>query len=301
MKLPLTLAITLTTISHGIVFKDESAFDPNRFLNFSTVPTANPNFEFRDFDLSAVGWINDKAVTLISPKYILYAAHFRNGAGTTVSFMSPTGVLVTSEILINHPALIAISGSVSDLQLAELKTPITFDLGITPMAYFDNPTNIPDAEYYHQNNQLLIGGAKQRFGTAVGDFAGNSPLDPGGNGRGNGSGYLWGVFTDERNSATTATTVGGDSGGPTMAIIGGQLALTGIHYSAVSGTYRGEPFRQTDDSFVPHQPFIDQINAVMAKDGYSMMKFSDSIPEPKPSLILSITAIVLFVFYRKRP
>ncbi|MEM6911229.1 MAG: hypothetical protein AAF555_06555 [Verrucomicrobiota bacterium] len=252
------------------------SYDMERHARFASgypdAPLANGSeaFLLAGHDLSGVGWNAanpSQSVALLSPQHFVGANHFRIGIGATVHFLTPEGLL-TSETVNAITHIKNGEGENTDLYIGHLLQPVE---GATPFAV----TNLTELQLVGETAYLY--GKTARVGTstitAFQDF-GADPLT-------SGAGIQeTRTFTTSYNSlggaGDDARLESGDSGSPTFVIQEGQLALAGTHTAILES---GNLTTSYDSSV---GSYLDQIQATLALDGYSLTV----IPEPSTSLLL---------------
>ena len=90
---------------------------------------------------------------------------------------------------------------------------------------------------------------------------------------------------------------GGDSGGPSFVVVGGQLALVGIHWFKYSGDTdpNSEP-TGSGDTYVSR--YITEIDALMKPSGEQLTVVA--VPEPSAILLLAIGLPGVGLILRRR-
>jgi len=285
-------------MAQGVLLRDASTFDENRFTGFPSAPVPNPNFLHANVRLTGVGYRvggEARAITLVSPKHFVYARHFSLGTTTPLRFIAPDGTIIERFIAQNHNILNN-AGQATDLRLGELAIPIPEDSGVIRQPYLNNPGPFNEGTFYNipPNNQLIIIGRDAQGGSEI---TGKEVLlgsDTSLNGIDNwpgGSGFnAMRVFIYDYLVSTGANTDArfevGDSGGPTLVNVGGEGAVVGIHSFFQTASAGGSPalFRG-NDTFVAHPPYVTQMNTIMEADGYHM---SEAHPD-STTLTLTIT------------
>lgn len=238
------------------------------------------SFVLAGYDLSGVGWqtaSNDFALTLISPRHALTAAHVAPGVGASVSFLGTDGIVRSHTVA--QVTTLTFGGVASDAALVRLTTTVETawikayaGLGLaTASAYVGLPVAM-----YGANGRV---GLNTVAGLQAFDLM---PFSPG-PGVPSGNGVTDSVisYTTFENVPGEAQGQGGDSGSPTFVrMANGDLALLGVH-SAIGITQSG--VQVTIDS-VPLLASQSQINALLAADGYGPWAYYTggvaAIPEP---------------------
>jgi hypothetical protein len=283
------LFVAMTASANAITVVGNA--DPTRFLDFQSSPTINPNFIFSDVDLSGVGWADNRTVTLVSPQHFVYANHYQRPVGTIVRFVAADGTVVERTIVRNvSPIPTRPNDPFSDLAVGVLSAPIHRSTGIVPQPYLNNPTTTPDRDWYSLPAQgnLIVFGKNQQAGTGTNIMPGNvSATNVGGQ-------WVDGVFESvymTRNNewegyyahyldlstapAGSAITRPGDSGAPTLAVVGDRAAIVSIHGS--SSSFDG--IQRMSGTHVPSPVAIASLNALMARSGYHMTEVHPAVGE----------------------
>jgi len=256
------------------------------FAGGPIVTNTDPDFTLAGYDLSGVGWqtaASSFAVTLISPRHALTAAHVAPGIGSSVTFLGQDGVL--RSYTVSAVTNLSFNGRSSDAVLIQLSTAVDstqitsyFGLGLASASAYDN---LPVTLY----------GSGGRVGLNTIEGVGAFDLLPFSTGPGvpSGDGNIDSVigYTDYDSSTGESQGQGGDSGSPTFArMSNGDLALVGIH-SAI-GTVSGTQI--TIDS-MPLLASQTQINSLLSADGYGPWNYYTGgvvapIPEPSATATL---------------
>ena len=304
----LAAAIVLTALpvaAGAAVFAAPNAVTQNRFLPGGA---ANPAFVISGFEangqLSGVAVdtngntdIPDGAV-LISPQHYLTAAHFftetpsfRGIDGVVRSYGSGTRITLNNTFRPGSPP--------ADLIIGRLATPVPAS-EVRPLAIIDAVSDVneylgTDVFVLGQNNQAglnriddtaAIGyvpdpppGFNQAF---VAGFDFDTPTNGGTNGRGG----------DEAGVSP------GDSGNPVLANINGELGVIGVNYliadPSADPNDPNAPFNFASNYFsLPSlaAAYLDQIQSVLAADGYSARVIV--VPEPASAALLVMAGVGL--------
>jgi hypothetical protein len=278
------LFLLLVRPAHALQLRGYDAERHDRFTGFPGAPVISTTFIHQDVDLTGVGWRvggdQPRSLTLISPKYFLAARHYRPGIGNTIRFVASDGTVRNYTVAARHDILNDDSEP-TDLSLCELTQAVGAADGVRFQTYLNLPTE--GAYLSPPYNQLIVLGKRARGGngiaSAINDFFGT----PFTSGAGiNDTRSLQFVYQSAGGGIDDAYVEVGDSGSPSLVNIGGRGAVVGIHTAVVSASATVTSI----DSFVPHPPYISQINAIMASDGYHM---SQALPS---SLALALEPVV---------
>jgi hypothetical protein len=263
---PVAAALTI----HGYTPATAGQYD--RFDN-------DPTFIGSAFDWSGVGRTSgDRWGVLISPSFVLSAAHYPPALGDTIRFYAsndPGGAsetrLINSNVTITDTGI----GVGSDLLLTRLSSPVA---GIATYAIGNPASSLVGEELFvwGQSNKadpLLNTRLGRNEVTEVAPAFSDTKLV------GTGDVFTYDFNTTSGLGADEAKVVTGDSGGPSF-IVGpdGKLALVGIHwfeYSAdpkVPGSLGG-----SGDTLVTS--FIEELNSAMSNMG-SLERVTVAVPEP---------------------
>ena len=222
-------------------------YDPaihDRFFDFQGDPVPNPDFIFAHHDLSGIAWrLNYRNLpVLISPQHFIFASHVGIRLNTAIRFMNRHGE-VKSFLTVE---LFPIPGS--DLKIGKLDRPVTFE---DEIAYYPILSYIAEA---HAGREVLFfkkemqGGRSWTTGLVLTNGVPRSvQVNP--------------HFLPGEGASDGAFAVAGDSGNPSFVEYEGRLALVGIH---------------TDDGVDQLvSPFVDEINAILADDGFALGTIMD--------------------------
>lgn len=236
--------------------------------------------------------------TMISPSFFVSATHYHPGNGSSITFFEnndPSGPSHTYTVQSGVGMTIdgTPMGLPSDLWLGKLTSPISPSDNISTYSILSLPTEndylgLPIYVYgkphwVGRNNITVIDDAEEKNNldivikktrAMVYEYNDPPPVSIGGD-----EAYLH----------------GGDSGGPSFTVFGGQLALLGTHYfnsdqtntdpPAVDGDYSG-------DSFIPY--YINQLNARMLQlDPNTTEQVSVLIPEPAGLVLIGLAGLCL--------
>jgi hypothetical protein len=308
-------ALSASTVSAGVIvgYDTSTLASHNTYDNYSSgffstspVRNTNPAFVGAGLDLTGIGYMADnglQAVTLISPQYFIMAAHFPPTTNQ-VKFVSASNQVRTytiqSTAVLNTTTF---NGSTvnqpSDLLIGRLSSPIPAadGIGFLPVAIDPGvdliggpipPTtafsSLPLMAHGHNDayiNPFAMNGTSPHLGLNVLDRGPMLSSDNLGNV----------VIGYDFNPAMPGEfhAIEGDSGGPSLARIGGQAALAGLHYDLLAGN-------TSIDTLVAY--YINQMNAFMAPD--SMHVTVAPIPEPNTLTLLSVGAAIGWMRRRAR-
>jgi hypothetical protein len=213
---------------------------------------ADKDFIGQPYDWSGVGLSSGgNWATMISPTYFLSANHYHPAAGSTVTFYTGNSTSSTSftYTVDNFYYQTTDLGNGSDLCLQRFTTPV--DASIAKYSVLSLPN---DAAYLGVTNWTY--GKTNRVGKNNIDAVENLNLVS----------YGYGItrvmyFDYDATGGQgpdEAYLEGGDSGGPSFAVVNNSLALLGIHFVNDGPVYDGAP---SGDSFVPF--YVSQLNAQM--------------------------------------
>ena len=226
---------------------------------------ADKAFVGAPFDWSGVGRSSNGAwVTMISPTYFVSANHYHPGAGDVITFHEdnradgPTHTYVVAADAYDT----SYGGQSSDLWLGKLTAPLDPSHRI---ATYPVLTLAGDARYI--DLPIMAYGAPNRVGTGrIGAVVDDFEI-----GRTRTLRWWFHAAEGTGTGAGDCHLIGGDSGGPSFAVVRGRLALVGIHFTTndTNGVYDPEDslpygFGWSGDSFVPF--YLDQLDAQMGSE-----------------------------------
>lgn len=288
------LMIGFGPVAKALVVFDYSASANERFQGgtFASNPAANSSFFLSSYDFSGVGWQTGStsfAVTMVSPQHFLAAAHAAPGTGASVSFLGSDGTVRNYTVGSTTPIYFS-DGVASDLVVGTLTSAVASQVTYYPSIYLGSNLS----NYVGIN--LAVYGAGGRVGmNSIAGF-GTADFNPH-------DGVTDNLFAVMNYDATTGGTQaapaaaqgeGGDSSSPSFALVGGNLAVVGIH-SAINGN---PPPQQTYDTFVPG--YIGAIDSVLQTGGYNFSYYA-AIPEPASvAAWLALSAGVVVGLRRRR-
>ncbi|MBC8008760.1 MAG: hypothetical protein H7067_01525 [Burkholderiales bacterium] len=306
LALAATFVLAFSTSAHALLVQGYEADVNERFASgFASAPVANtdPNFLLAGYDLSGVGWRDNStqfAVTLISPKHFLTAAHVAPVVDLllppTVSFLGKDGGV--RSYAVESVSTLQYNGQNTDLALGRLGKAVDTDF-IT----FYGGLFLGNTAADYQDLPVTLYGANGQVGSNTIDGVGNFDLLPFGGGNGTVDTVV--SLTDYDPVTGEAQVQDGESGSPTFVrIAGNQLALFGIHSAVATGG--GVQF--TLDS-LPFFSAYSQINNTLIADGYnngwgvyvSGVISPSTIPEPaSAATFLGAAALALGGLRRQR-
>jgi hypothetical protein len=224
-------------------------------------PVLNTNSSFigAGLDWSGVGWVSGgdsegtQGVTLIDPQHFLFATHYPPAGGSTVSFTNRQGQVKTYSIASLQST--TFNGSGADVSVGTLTAPIPASDLIT---YY--PILSPPSESDYLNLPLLVYG-KTAF---VGRNTISGFVDSDGSDNPTGRDFYM-INTDSLYQAQGES---GDSGSPSFVVLGGTLALVGIHSGIQTTGTTFDGTNKTFDQFIPY--YVNQINTIVSAQGYSV-------------------------------
>ena len=208
------------------------------------------------YDFSGVSRASDgKWVTMISPRYFLTAKHYQPASGKTATFYEGNTLDSESHTYTVDSWFRIIDG---DLSLCRLTENISENIKYYPILEFADDENYMNLTFYVYGQQHRVGRnqideiSRERvrhdgvyvYTDAMSYDYDDPPDDP-----------PDGVGGDECRLADY------DSGGPSLAIYNGELALVGIHWFQDGTAGSG-------DSFVPH--YIDEIASILSSVGENL-------------------------------
>lgn len=265
--------------SRAIVIYDEGPenvtgiYDRFNVGTYPSAPVENLSFIAAALDLSGIGWLatnSSHSLTLISPQYVIAAAHNFPGNGSTLQFLGTDGSLYSATI--QSRQTLTYTGSdgpqFSDLTVGRLTNVLPAEVTPMPIFYLGADSNA------YLGLPLLNYGRNARMGTNILDEIAEFRLTA------NGPQTDIGLFYDYDAAAGETLLEGGDSGSPTLAFRDGAYGLIGTH----SGV--DTPNQFSADAFVPYTPYLEQINALLAADNQALT-FA-AVPEPDTIMLGAI-------------
>lgn len=297
-SLPLITFITSLSTpekSQALEIRNYSETRHLRFPDFPEAPSLNSNANSiaRDIDLTGVGWYaqeNRRQYTLVSPQHFVGANHFRPSTSGQLKFVNRDGVTKTYEIG-SLRSILNDNNEPTDLFIGTLESPVP----ASDLVSFQPFLSLA-AEGNYQGQSLLFMGHRVaspknlRIGSGtIGSFT-NLGADPITSGAPfNETRAFQIVYSNIGFGGDDAFAQAGDSGSPSLVVVDGRGAIVGTH-SAVANASLNIGLAQpgstiTYDTFIPH--YIDELNAIMASDGYHMTR---AVPGAiKPSTTLTLT------------
>ena len=287
--------LVATQVAGGIEIRTYDADDHDRFLDFPSSPTINPNQDFAHLDLTGIGWYGpspDIQLTLVSRQHVLFASHFAgvinhaqpiqflNAAGEVVARVAPTDVFVQN------------GGQNTDLALFTLASPIDEGEGIQPMAVLDassllmapgqtlavcgkNPPSTT-GKYQVIAQATLVDFLEEELGLdtnadEIADFESSAyQFD-----------YLFASGDPDESYF-----VAGDSGSPTFIDVAGTAALVGVHSARnpIEDEEEEQIGWENFDTYVPD--YRDEIDLLMAPMGYRLRPVN-----PLPTTLAGVASV----------
>jgi hypothetical protein len=278
----------------GLTVNGYSAATADRYDRFNN----SANFLGNPHDWSGIGRTSSgRWGTLISPSFVIGAAHFPPELGTSIRFYSsndPAGGFVDRTI----GASVALTqlgfpGS-SDLVLTQLSAPVT-GINIYPIAAPMSPASLIGQEIYvwgqadtPQVQTAMRLGRNEVFNVIP---ALNDRVSVGS------------VFVFDYNTTTglgpdESRVVTGDSGAPSFLMGPDGPAIVGIHwFNTVPADNLTGNLDGSGDTLV--SSFISELNNAMAATGSSQRVMVSAVPEPAAGMLLALGALVTLI--RRRP
>jgi len=262
------LFLSIVPTVEALQVRTYSAPQHDRFTSFSTNPAINQSFIHQDVDLTGVGWlVGDsylRSLTLVSPKFFVGARHFRPAVGRKLRFVAADGTIRTYTIK-RYRNILNDDSEATDLSLGELEEIVATTDGVNFQPYLNLPSEAAYQAFPY--NQLIVLGKRIRGGNGITNTIADFFGTPFTSGAGiNDTRTLQFVYSDVGGLVDDAYAELGDSGSPSLVDVNNRGAIVGIH-TAVIGAAGSTT---TVDSFVPHPPYISQINTIMAAEGYHM-------------------------------
>jgi hypothetical protein len=234
--------------------------------------------------------------TMISPQYFITAYHWPATSLSTLTFYEGNtrtsgGHTYSVDTSFHYSAIY--NGQPSDVYLGRLTSPIPASdhIAYYPVLSLPNLSDYVGKEIYTYGNPNLVGR------NVI------SKIEPYAEGGENGVSMFFNY--DQPGLGPDETyLIGGDSGGPSFAVVNGRLALLGEHFSTygtsgllTTGFDGGNP-KASDgswwsvDGFVPD--YIAQLNANMGSDRITV------VPEPGATMLMVAGAMTLLATRRRR-
>lgn len=291
----LLVSLAATAFSNALEIRSYSASRHERFSGFPGTPVANSNTSYiaRNIDLTGVGWyVQDtrRQYTLVSPKHFVGANHFRPAATGQLRFVDRDGTLRTYEIGTTS-SILNDEGQPSDLFLGTIEEVIPTSDKVSFQPYLSLAT-----ESNYQGQNLLFMGHRVaapknlRIGAGtIGSFTdfGSDPITSGSSINNTRAFQI--VYSNIGFGADDAYAESGDSGSPSLVVVDGRGALVGTHTAVANASINiglaAPGTIVTYDTFVPH--YVDELNAIMALDGYHMTRAVPGAAKPTTTLTLT--------------
>jgi hypothetical protein len=209
----------------------------------------NPGCWLSDIDLSCASPWNStggyqRAGTLVSPRHVVFAAHFPVSAGTQIAFVSPAGVAHVRQVtsVLTHPEYQGVEGGITsafypDIQIGVLDSDLTEqDHGVrfarvlpltwpSKMTFIRTASPIPAVTF----NRL------EQAGAAELRALGNLDMFPTGGPDGSPGRFGLQFPTAVALQPGYNTMVQGDSGNPVFIVVNGEPVLIGTFTSGGAG------------------------------------------------------------------
>lgn len=217
------------------------------------------------YDWSGVGRSSNGAwITMISPTHFVSANHYHPNAGDTITFVEGNSLVGRS-----HAYTVAAfgydttyGGQSSDLWLGRLTTPLNPKHRIAQY-----PVLALGADSAYLDAFILAYGMPNRVGTSrIGAVVDDFEI-----GRTRTMRFWFHAAEGTGTGPGDCHLIGGDSGGPSFALVGGKLALVGVHFTTNDTNGVPDPedswpfgYGWSGDSFVPF--YIDQLDANMGAE-----------------------------------
>ncbi len=260
--------------------------DPQRYSRFYAGD--NKAFIGAGFDFSGVSTSGPWA-TMISPQYFITAYHWSANYSPTLTFYEGNSTATgghTYNVDTSFRVYATYDGQPADVCIGRLTAPIPASdhIAYYPVLALPNVSDYVGMSIYNYGNPNLVG---RNVISQVEPYA-----EAGENGWGMFYNYdVPGVGPDE------TYLIGGDSGGPSFAVVNGKLALLGEHFSSygTSGQipFDGGPPKASDgswwsvDGFLPS--YIDQVDAMLPAN----QQLTTVVPEPGTAVLLIVGATLL--------
>ncbi len=265
---------TRTAALAGLTVNGYSAATADRYDRFNN----SPAFLGSAYNWSGVGRTPDgRWGTLISPSFVISAAHLAPIAGTSLRFYTgndAAGSFVDRTV----GASIAITGTglplSSDLVLTQLSAPVT-GISTYAIAAPTSPANLIGQEIYvwGQADTLPFQTSMRLGRNEIFNVIPNAD-----NGVSIGTVFVYDYNTTTGLGLDEAKLVSGDSGGPSFLIGPSGPVIVGIHWFVNDpGTLTG-PLEGSGDTLV--SSYITQLNNAMAATGSSERVMVVAVPEP---------------------
>jgi hypothetical protein len=244
----------------GLFVRGYTSTDHDRFTGFPASPVMNPGFIYDASKFTGVGYITSggdgRQFTLVTPRHVLCASHYRPSAGVDqVRFVDTSGTVITRSFTA-VTMLLQAPGTNSDLALCTLDAPLPPTVAVYPYLNLAN-----EAAYIGQEITVLGFYAKGARGS-IADF------DTVGFSLPSLEAFASRCFYFDYNTTSGGANDChfqiGDSGSPSFAMVAGEPALVGIHgLTNTVGT-----IISNYDTFVPH--YVAKVDAQLQSSGYRL-------------------------------
>jgi hypothetical protein len=271
-------------------------------------PTPNPQRYYRFYSGSDKAFIGDGLdfsgvsvggpwATMISPQYFITAWHWPATSLSTLTFYEGNTTDSgghTYSVDASFKVSMTYNGQPADVFLGRLSSPIPAadHIAYYPVLSLPNVSDYVGMPIYTYGNPNLVG---RNVISKIEPYAEGAEDGP----------SMFFNYDQPGVGADETYLIGGDSGCPSFAVVGGKLALLGEHFSTygtsglLPGGYDWGYPKASDgtwwsvDGFVP--AYIDQLNANMAGESVTVVT-----PEPSTLILLWIGAATLLAFRRTR-
>jgi hypothetical protein len=264
--LAIALAATIASLAAADMFLQGIAGDHAISARSDRFYTgADRAFVGEAFDWSGVGRSSNGAwITMISPTHFVSANHYHPNAGDTITFFEGNTLVGRSHAYTvdSFGYDTSYGGQSSDLWLGRLTTPLVAKHRIAtyPVLALGSDGAYTDMFMYAYGYPNRVG--TSRIGAIVDDFE---------IGRTRTMRFWFHATEGTGTGPTDCHLIGGDSGGPSFVLVGGRLALVGVHFTTNDTNGVPDPedswpfgFGWSGDSFVPF--YIAQLDANMGAE-----------------------------------
>lgn len=223
------------------------------------------------YDWSGVGRSSNGAwITMISPTHFVSANHYHPNAGDTITFYE--GNTLTGRARAYTVDAFGFdttyAGQSSDLWLGRLTAPLNPKHRIAQY-----PVLALGSDAAYLGSFMFAYGAPNRVGTSrIGAVVDDFEI-----GRTRTMRFWFHAEEGTGTGAGDCHLIGGDSGGPSFALVGGRLTLVGVHFTTNDTNGVPDPedswpfgYGWSGDSFVPF--YIEQLNANMGAERVKVVR-----------------------------